>query len=307
MSLPTLRQLQYLVAVVELRHFGQAAERCFVTQSTLSAGIQDLEALLGTPLLERTKRTVLPSVLGEEVAEQAREILTLSGDLVERVQAESAPYGGTVRLGLIPTIAPFLLPTVLPTLRAALPEADFLLQEGQSAELVRQVAVGELDIAILAFPYDVGSLAHSVAGEEAFLAVLPVGHSLAAQATLTPSQLPVADLLLLAEGHCLRDHALAACQLTPKANRASFQGTSLTTLIEMVASGAGLTLVPAMACNSALLKRDDICLRPLAQKGRAIPSRGIGLVWRQSYQRQALLTEISRVFTKELDRQADAC
>lgn len=300
MSLPTLRQLQYLVAVVELRHFGHAAERCFVTQSTLSAGIQDLETQLGIALLERTKRSVLPTALGEQVAEQAQKILTLSADLVEHVKAESAPYGGTVRLGLIPTIAPFLLPIILPALRTALPEVSFLLQEAQSADLLTQLNDGSLDVAVLAFPYNVGGLAHTVVGEEDFSVVLPVGHLLATQTTLTPKQLPIGELLLLAEGHCLRDHALAACQLVPQANRALFQGTSLTTLIEMVASGAGMTLVPAMARHSALLQREDICLRPLAQTGKAMPSRSIGLVWRQGYQRQALLAEMTTVFEATL-------
>ncbi len=295
MSLPTLRQLQYLVAVVELRHFGQAAERCFVTQSTLSAGIQDLEAQLGTHLLERTKRRVLPTPLGEQIARQAQQILTRSADLVALAAAESAPLGGTVRLGLIPTIAPFLLPIVLPALRAALPEVSFLLQEAQSADLLAQLNAGSLDIAVLAFPYDIDGLAHAIVGEEDFSVVLPVGHPLAEQTALTPQQLPISELLLLAEGHCLRDHALTACQLTPQANRARFQGTSLTTLIEMVASGAGITLIPEMAIGSALLQRTDICVRPLTQAGKAIPSRSIGLVWRSSYQREALLSKIEAV------------
>ena len=300
MALPTLRQLQYLVAVVELRHFGRAAERCFVTQSTLSAGIQDLEAQLGTPLLERSKRSVLPSPLGEQIAKQAEQILTLSADLVAVAEAESAPLGGTVRLGLIPTIAPFLLPMVLPILRKALPGVSFLLQEAQSADLLMQLNEGSLDVAVLAFPYNINGLAHEIVGEEDFSVVLPIKHSLAKQQALTPEQLPISELLLLAEGHCLREHALTACQLTPQANRASFQGTSLTTLVEMVASGTGLTLIPAMARNSALLQREDICVLPLAHLGKETPSRGIGLVWRQTYQRQALLSKVITVFSGSL-------
>ncbi len=282
MYLPTIRQLQYLLAVAELRHFGQAAERCFVTQSTLSSGIQELETALGVQLLERTKRKVLPTPLGLEIAEKAREILKTSSDIIALAHKDKKVLSSEIRLGAIPTIAPFLLPKVLPPLRQAFPELALLLIEDQSARLLQRLESGEIDCAILAMPYPIGRLESQLVGAEPFWVALPADDPLTEQSQISSSALPMERLLLLEEGHCMRDHAISACHTkagssTTPQSAAPFQGTSLYTLIEMVSGGQGITLVPEMALDSALLSQATIELRPLDEPG---PHREITLVWR---------------------------
>ena len=296
MSLPTLRQLQYLVAVTELKHFGQAAEQCFVTQSTLSAGIQDLENLLGITLLERTNRKVLPTSIGLEIAKQAQKILSLSSDLLDIAQSEKTPLSGRIRIGLIPTISPFLLPKVLPTIRQQLPELELVLVEDQSEHLLDQLEAGKIDLVVLALPFNLRGFNHKVFAQEQFWLALPKAHPLNKQKTISTEQLPSDELLLLKEGHCLREHALSACNLPESRQRTSVQGTSLYTLIEMVAGGSGITLVPEMALSSEMISHADICMRPLASPNNK-PMRELGLVWRSSYRRHqtvALLEKILR-------------
>jgi LysR family transcriptional regulator, hydrogen peroxide-inducible genes activator len=296
MNLPTLRQLQYLVAVIDLKHFGQAAEQCFVTQSTLSAGIQDLENLLGITLLERTNRKVLPTSLGLEIAKQAENILSLSSDLLDIAQSEKSPLSGRIRIGLIPTISPFLLPKVLPTIRMQLPELELNLVEDQSEHLLDQLEAGKIDLAVLALPFNLRGLKHKVFAQEQFWLALPKAHPLNKQKTITAEQLPSDELLLLKEGHCLREHALSACNLPASLQRTSVQGTSLYTLIEMVAGGSGITLVPEIALNSEMINHANICIRPLESPSNK-PMRELGLVWRTSYRRHqtiALLEKILR-------------
>jgi len=299
MNLPTLRQLQYLTAVVELKHFGRAAERCFVTQSTLSAGIQDLEQLLGIPLLERTNRKVMPTRLGIDIAEHAQNILSLSADLVELASSEKNPLSGRIRIGVIPSISPFLLPKSLPAIRRQLPELELVLIEEQSERLLEQLKSGDIDLAILAFPYNVEGLSHRVFAEEQFWLALPNDHPLASRTHITAEELPINDLLLLSEGHCLREHALSACQLPTTSKRASVQGTSLYTLIEMVAGGLGITLIPEMAIHTDMIQHADICIRPLMAKDNK-PMRELGLVWRPSYKRTETLEYLAESFQKSL-------
>jgi len=299
MNLPTLRQLQYLAAVVELKHFGQAADRCFVTQSTLSAGIQDLEQLLGVSLLERTNRKVMPTALGIELAEQSRTILSLSTDLVELARSENNPLSGRIRIGVIPSISPFLLPKVLPLIRTELPELELVLIEDQSERLLAQLKSGDIDLAVLAFPYNINGFSHRIFAEEQFWLALPKDHSLASESSINAEQLPINDLLLLSEGHCLREHALSACQLPTTTKRTSVQGTSLYTLIEMVAGGLGITLIPEMAIHSDMVKHADICLRPLVTTDNQ-PMRELGLVWRPSYKRIETLEHLIVNFSKAL-------
>ena len=281
MNLPTLRQLRYLTAVVSLKHFGKAAEQCFVTQSTLSAGIQDLEKLLGAKLLERTNRKVLVTELGEEVCQRAQQILSLSADLVDVAQLEKNPLSGRIRIGVIPSISPFLLPKSLPNIRRQLPQLELLLIEEQSDRLVKKLNEGEIDLAILAFPFDIGRLEYSIFASESFWVAMPKDHPLTATTSVNASELPIDDLLLLTEGHCLREHALTACNLPTTRHRTSMQGTSLYTLVEMVAGGLGITLIPEMAIKSEMVTHADITLRPLVAQEK--PTREIGLVWRSSY------------------------
>jgi LysR family hydrogen peroxide-inducible transcriptional activator len=299
MNLPTLRQLQYLTAVVELKHFGQAAGRCFVTQSTLSAGIRDLESILGLALLERTNRKVMPTALGIEIAVRSQQILSLSGDLVDLARSESDPLRGRIRIGVIPSISPFLLPKALPSIRKQLPLLELVLIEDQSERLLTKVRTGEIDVAILAFPFEIGDLSRQIFAEEQFWVALPKNHPLALNDTVNVTQLALADLLLLAEGHCLREHALTACKLPTTTNRATLEGTSLYTLIEMVAGGLGITLIPEMAIHTDMTRHADICLRPLATKGKT-PMRQIGLVWRPSYQRVSTLNLLAQSFADAL-------
>ncbi len=303
MNLPTLRQLQYLTAVIHLKHFGHAADQCFVTQSTLSAAIQDLESLLGAPLLERTNRKVIPTALGIELAQRAQYILSLSADLVDLAQSEHRSSTGRVRMGVIPSIAPFLLPKVLPTIRLHFPQLELILIEDQSEPLLNNLRAGNIDIALLAFPFDIEGLDHTIFGEESFWVALPKNHSLATKKQITAAQLPIEDLLLLSEGHCLRQHALSACQLPATSQRTSLQGTSLYTLIEMVAGGLGITLIPEMAINSDMVSHADICVRPLIAQDKK-PTRGLGLVWRPSYQRSATLELLANAFARAVTKRS---
>ena len=298
MNLPTLRQLQYLTAVIEHKHFGQAAQHCFVTQSTLSAGIQDLESILGTTLLERTNRKVIPTSIGIEISARAQHILSLSSDMVDIAKSEQSPLTGRVRIGLIPSISPFLLPKALKSIRKELPDLEAILVEDQSERLLNKLRTGDLDIAVLAFPFDVSGLDYKIFADEQFWLAMPNSHRLAAEDYVQTSQLPVDELLLLSEGHCLREHALSACQLPTTLQRTSVQGTSLYTLIEMVASGLGITLIPEMAINSDMIQHADITLRKLASSSK--PMREIGLVWRPSYSRQTTLDSLSTLFAKAL-------
>tara|TARA_B100000787_G_scaffold158718_1_gene136333 strand:- start:455 stop:1381 length:927 start_codon:yes stop_codon:yes gene_type:complete len=299
MSLPTLRQLHYLTAVVSLKHFGMAAEQCFVTQSTLSAGIQDLEKLLGAKLLERTNRKVLVTSLGEEVCQRAQQILSLSADLVDVCQLEKNPLSGRIRIGVIPSISPFLLPKSLPNIRKQLPQIELLLIEEQSDRLVKKLNEGEIDLAILAFPFDIGRLEHSIFASESFWVAMPKDHPLTSSIGVNASDLPIDDLLLLTEGHCLRDHALSACDLPATRHRTSMQGTSLYTLVEMVAGGLGITLIPEMAIKSEMVTHADITLRPLIAQEK--PTREIGLVWRSSYRATTSIDLLCEHFTAALN------
>jgi LysR family hydrogen peroxide-inducible transcriptional activator len=301
MRLPTLRQLQYLNAVIEQKHFGRAAETCFVTQSTLSAGIQDLEDLLGVTLLERTNRKVFPTPIGEEIAARSRQIISLSEDLVDLAQSEKNPLSGRIQVGVIPTISPFLLPKVLPNVRKKLPDLEIVLVEDQSERLLDKLESGNIDVAVLAFPFNVRGLTSRIFTEEPFWVAVPKQHPLAEKDSLRAEELPVNELLLLAEGHCLREHALSACQLPSSAQRESVQATSIYTLIEMVASGLGITLIPEMAITSDMVSHADIKLIPLkTQPPQQAAIREIGLVWRPSYRRTATLEGLAQTFTEAL-------
>ncbi|MDH5301019.1 MAG: hydrogen peroxide-inducible genes activator [Gammaproteobacteria bacterium] len=284
MHLPSVRQLQYFLAVLELNHFGQAAERCFVTQSTLSAGIQELESVLGGVLFERSKRKVMPTPLGVMLEPKARQIVDEAAQMVELAKGRRGVLIGTLRLGVIPTIGPFLLPKILPGVREMFPQLRLQLVEEQSAALLERLNNGMIDCALMALPYELGGLEHGVIFEENFCIAFPPGHRLAQARALSSTQLPADEIMLLEEGHCLRDHALAACHWRASRQSATtVQGTSLYTMIEMVAGGQGITFIPQMAADSALVAQSGINLRPLAEPG---PHRQIALVWRPTYVRK---------------------
>lgn len=287
---PTLRQLRYLVAVVDRCHFGQAAAACSVSQSTLSASIQELEDLLGAPLLERTKRSVVPTPLGRTVADRARGLLKGAEDLVDLAQAARDPLSGPLHLGVIPTIGPFLLPRALPKLRESFPKLQLYLREDQTARLLERLDAGELDAVLLALPYALGDLEVMDLGEDRFSIVQPAGH-------VPASNIADENLLLLEDGHCLRDQALAACELEGARRNAGFNGTSLHTLAQMVANGLGVTLMPQMALDAGILRGLDVTVRSLVG---AVPHRRIGLVWRRSSARAETFHALGEALKAEL-------
>lgn len=293
--IPTLRQLRYLVAVVDRCHFGQAAAACTVSQSTLSASIQELEDLLGAPLLERTRRSVVPTPLGRAIADRARGLLRGAEDLVDLAQAARDPLSGPLHLGVIPTIGPFLLPKAMPRLRESFPKLQLYLREDQTARLLERLEAGELDAVLLALPYALGDLEVIDLGEDRFSIVYPAGH--------VPAR-SIADenLLLLEDGHCLRDQALAACELEGARRNAGFNGTSLHTLAQMVANGLGVTLMPQMALDAGILRGLDVTVRPLNAMARAgaVPHRRIGLVWRRSSARAETFRALGDALKAEL-------
>jgi len=284
MYLPTLRQLEYLVAVVELNHFGRAAERCHVTQSTLSAGIKELELLLAAELIERTRRSVKPTALGLDIADKARSVLDGAREIAEAATAASNPLSGQIRLGVIPTIGPFVLPRVLGGLRRAYPDLQLLLSEEQTGVALERLSRGALDVALLALPYDVRDFDTMALGRDALWVAMPKGHALAERRQIKPEHLDPGEMLLLDDGHCLRDHALAACHFAGKTKVGGFGTNSLYTMVEMVANGLGVTLLPEIALSSGLAKSNAIELRPLKSDG---PGRELALVWRKSYKRDA--------------------
>ncbi len=282
-TVPTLRQLRYLVGVVDRCHFGQAAAACNVSQSTLSAGIQELEDLLGAPLLERTKRTVVPTALGRDLADRARDLLKGAEELMDVAQAAREPMAGPLRLGVIPTVGPFLLPRALPQLRETFPKLQLYLREDQTARLLERLNAGELDAVLLALPYALGDLEVMDLGEDRFSVVYPADHRLPASGVATPADIASENLLLLEDGHCLRDQALAACELESARRNTAFNGTSLHTLAQMVANGLGVTLMPQMALDAGIVRGLDVAVRPMAD---GTSHRRIGLVWRRTSARK---------------------
>lgn len=297
-NLPTLKQLRYLAAVAETRHFGRAAEACFVTQSTLSAGIQELEAILGATLIERTKRTVMLTPLGTDITARAHRILSQAEDLATVAAADREPLSGLLRLGAIPTIGPYLLPRVMPALRRAHPRLKLYVREDQTARLIERLAGGDLDAVLLALPFDVGELETRVIGDDPFWVACPPDHRFCGKKRVAADELAAEDLLLLEDGHCMRDHALAACRLRDSAASGDFQATSLYTLAEMVAAGFGLTLLPGMAVDSGLLRDCAVAVRRLAGPGAR---RRIGLAWRRSSPRGPEFEVLAGILARPFD------
>jgi LysR family transcriptional regulator, hydrogen peroxide-inducible genes activator len=294
-ALPSLRQLRYLVALAEHRHFGRAADDCAVTQSTFSAGIQELENTLGgVSLVERTKRSVLVTPLGHDVVARARRILREAEDLVEAVQATRAPLSGALRLGVIPTIGPYLLPRLMPRLRKAFPKLRLYVREEQTTRLVEALAGGRLDLLILAKPVDLpDAIETREIGEDELMLACSAKHAFAATKIVDRERLRAEPLLLLEDGHCLRSHVLASCELSSADRNEVFQGTSVRTLVQMVASGLGVTLIPAMAVGAeAGSQRQPIVVRRL---GPGRYARTIAMAWRRSSGRKAEFGQFSRV------------
>lgn len=281
---PTIKQLRYLCAVVEHGHFGRAASACHVSQSTLSAGILELEEVLGASLIERNNRSLVLSSLGEEVVERARSLLLDVEDLVALCQAAAEPLSGRLRLGVIPTIAPFLLPQLLKSLRAEQPQFMPFIREDLTDALIAALHRGELDLLLLALPVSAEGVETMHLFDDPFYLATPLEHPLANHAALGTEKLRGQELLLLEDGHCMRDHALEACKLRGSEYTVPYQATSLTTVVQMVASGIGVTLLPGMALEAGALNAPDVTLTPFTDREVA---REIGLMWRKKTPRRA--------------------
>ena len=281
MVTPSLKQMRYLIALRAHQNFSKAAEICFVTQSTLSAGIKEIEALLGHPVVERGRKPVTLTPFGLEMAAEAEIILERAEHMTERAKQLEAPMTGTLRLGVIPTIAPYLLPDILPRIQKDYPLLELQLHEDLSGRLVEKAAQGLLDAILMAFPYDTPNMTQMPLFEEPFVLACPKTR-LSDIDEIEPSDLEPGELLLLEDGHCLRDHALEACGLQPLGTKQKFSATSLSTLLHMVASGYGMTLLPDMAATKNLIPK-TVKTIPFT---RPQPTRQIGLAWRRGSARK---------------------
>lgn len=268
MKSPTLKQLRYFVTLVETGHFGRSADACFVSQSAFSNAIQELENQLGAQLVDRNNRNVTITAIGQEVATQARLVLQDVDSLIEIAGGEHAPLAGELRLGVIPTIAPFMLPIALPRLRRAYPDLQLYLIEDQTQRIYERLLDGELDVLLLALPWPMRNVDTLELFRDRFC--------LAAREDATDD-----SILLLEDGHCLRDHALDGCRIRNSQKVKRFGASSLLTLVEMVDADLGVTYLPEMASGSSLLKNTRVRMTPLA----ASSYRSVGLAWRKGSRR----------------------
>jgi len=295
--LPTLRQLHYLKLLSEHGSFSRAAENAHVTQPTLSAGIQELEKILGAPVVDRARSGVILTAAGQEAVRRAEDILARAEDLVQAARGAGQPLSGRFRLGVIPTVAPYLLPRALPVLRDRFPKLKLFLREDLTQRLIGALKAGALDAALIALPYDMSGLDWAHVEDDELLAAAPANHPMAASTRVDPDSLRGDDLILLEDGHCLRDHALAACGLEPPrgvGEEESFAATSLPTLVQMIGSGLGVSFLPAMAVQAGLTDKAAVTVRPLATEH---PSREIVVAWRSGSSRSVegrLLAETLR-------------
>lgn len=282
-NLPTVKQLRYLIALEKHLHFGKAAEACFVTQSAFSVAIKELETLLNTSLVDRTNRSVVFTSTGTLVAQQARlAIFDLEG-IIDITKASQDPLSGPLKMGIIPTIAPFLLPKILPAIRKQFPKLKLYLKEEQTKKIHELLLDGDLDILLLALPFDLKNTESEVIYNDPFKLAYRKGTELIDPDNFSPNKLNKESILLLEDGHCLRDHAISACSISKKDKISKFSASSLYSLIQMVDSDLGVTFVPQMAIDSGILKQTKVLTTDLKDKSY----REIGLSWRKSSVRKA--------------------
>ncbi len=293
--LPTIKQLQYLVALREHGHFGKAADACFVTQSTLSAGLRELEASLGVMLVERTRRIVRFTALGDRIADKAVRLLREAEELAEMARAEGKPLHGELRMGVIPTIAPFLLPAMLPRLRSEWPSLKLYLREETSQAACEALHRGQLDCVLLALPFACGDIDFAALFDDRLFVAFPQGEAPRGE-TIEVDAIDEKRMLLLEDGHCLKDHALSACNRPELRAHAAMMGTSLHTLVQMVDNGLGVTFVPSMAIEAGILDGTRVDAKPLRSDHGF---RRVALIWRRSSARenefQLLATALRRI------------
>ncbi len=282
MKLPTIKQLRYFVALTETEHFGRAAETCFVSQSAFSNAIQELESLLEVQLVDRTNRSVTITAMGQQLATQARLCLRDVESLVEMARGQREPLTGELHLGVIPTIAPFLLPAALPKLRRKFPKLELYLHEDQSQRIYERLMDGELDVLLLALPYDMRGVDVMPLFEDRFALAYRHGTKRVDPDNYRFSRLDADSILLLEDGHCLRDHALAACKIRNTQKVRRIGASSILTLVEMVDADLGITFLPELARESLILKNTRVRMKPLEENAY----RTIGLAWRKGTDRE---------------------
>ncbi len=287
-----LKDLRYLVAVADQRHFGRAAAHCFVSQPTLSAQLKKLETSLGVQLIERAPNNVSLTEAGEQIVARARRILEATDEVVTLASSQRDPLAGRLRVAFLPTIGPYLLPHVAPAVRKALPRLELRLYEYQTGPMLEKLHAGELDMGVLALPVELAGLEARELYREPFTVALPERHALAARDSVRVTDLKGETLLLLEEGHCLRDQALEVCSRAGTRDAQDFRATSLETLRQMVATGAGITLLPELAGRGAYRNARGVVLRPFA---KPVPVRHIGALWRKSTPRGAAIDALCKV------------
>ena len=293
--IPTLKQLRYFSALAETLHFGKAAKLCHVTQPALSMQIRDLEANLGIVLVERGSSGLLLTQEGHEIAKRAHDILLAVQDLTEVASHHRHPLSGKLRLGVIPSVGPYLLPKILPEIHQTYSELLLNLRESQTDYLIEDLIDGHLDLLILALPAGPDDVETMALFDDRFFVALPPDHSLSSRVRITQNELKGENLLLLEEGHCLRDQALAVCQT---ANTDEFRASSLSTVVQMVTNGYGVTILPELSLAAEVGSGDDIKVIPFADP---IPNRTIGLAWRQSSPHKDEFTEFGEFIKNRLE------
>ena len=292
MQYPTVKQLRYFAALAEKQHFGRAAEACFVSQSAFSTAIRELESILDTQLVDRTNRQVTITAIGQEIAVLARLAIRDIEALVEAAGERRKPLAGPLRLGVIPSIAPFLLPRVLPAIRKKFPELQLYLIEDQTERIHERLLDGDLDLLLLALPYELRSTESMSLFRDRFLLAACEGSAKVDPANYRFNRLQADSVLLLEDGHCLRDHALEACRIRDTEKVSRFAASSILTLIEMVEADLGITFLPEMARGSALLKNTRIRLHAVGEKS----FRTIGLAWRKRSARSSEFRALGEFF-----------
>ena len=285
-----LRALQYFVKLADLQHFSKAAKACFVSQPTLSTQIKKLEEELGVQLVERSPKNIMLTPVGEEIADRARLVLRDIEQIRSVARRSGNPAKGTLRLGLFPTLAPYFLPHVVPGIRNAYPELTLQLAEEKTETILSMLSKGSLDAGVLALPIDGEGLSIEILFDEPFVMAVPNNHPLAEKSEIVMADLTHTELLLLEDGHCLRDHALEVCAMAGARERVDFHATSMETLRQMVAAEVGVTLMPLMAVKPPIARTANVTIRPFADP---VPGRTLALVWRTSSALSGFLAELA--------------
>jgi LysR family transcriptional regulator, hydrogen peroxide-inducible genes activator len=287
-----LKDLKYLVALADTGHFGKAAERAFVSQPTLSAQLKKLEEYLGVKLIERQPKNMQLTEVGKQVVVRARRMLDEADEIIALGRSNTDPFGGKLKMALIPTIGPYLLPRVMQKIRKSLPHLGLMLYEYQTESVLTRLRDGEIDVGIMALPAPKDGLESRALYEEAFTVAMPNNHPLAAKSTIKVSDLKGQTLLLLEDGHCLRDQALEVCSRVDVREVEGFRATSLETLRQMVVAGFGVTLLPELAVESPFGSQRGLTIRQFAKPA---PNRIVGAVWRKSSTRSEVIAAVCDV------------